>query len=101
MSEKKPEEQNYITSEMTVLDVVSRYRPAETVFKRYDEKAGECICCHSLFEFLKDIAKKYKLNLKTLMADLETIARHAEKNLDPLGTLIETSEILRGCKPEK
>jgi len=34
-----------IDPEMTVLDVVSRWRETEAVFKRYDARAGECICC--------------------------------------------------------
>jgi hypothetical protein len=59
---------------MTVLDVVSKYRRTEDVFKKYDEKAGECICCQALFEPLKDVAKKYKLDLERLMADLESAA---------------------------
>jgi hypothetical protein len=54
--------------------VVSKYRQAEDVFKKYDEQAGECICCQALFEPLKDVAKKYKLDLEKLMTDLESAA---------------------------
>jgi len=63
---KKP-----IHPEMTVLDVVSLHRGTETVFKRYDAKAGECICCQALFESLKDVAEKYDLDLARLLVDLE------------------------------
>ena len=62
---------NPIHPEMTVLDVVSRYRQTEAVFKRYDAEAGECICCQALFESLRDVAEKYHLDLKELLADLE------------------------------
>ncbi len=62
---------NTIHPEMTVLDVVSRYRQTEAVFKRYDAEAGECICCQALFESLRDVAEKYHLDLKELLADLE------------------------------
>jgi len=48
---------------MTVLDIVSRYRETEAVFKRYDAVAGECICCNALFDTLKDVADKYRLDL--------------------------------------
>jgi hypothetical protein len=58
---------------MTVLDVVSRYRETEAVFKRYDEQAGECICCQALFESVQDVAKKYHLDLTELLADLESV----------------------------
>ena len=63
-----------ICPEMTVLDVVSRYRQTETVFKKYDKQAGECICCHVLFEPLQNVAKKYGFNLEKLLADLETVS---------------------------
>lgn len=62
---------NAIRPEMTVLDIVSRYRQTEAVFKRYDALAGECICCQALFETLRDVAKKYNLDLKEFLADLE------------------------------
>ena len=58
--------------EMTVLDVVSKYRVTEAVFKQYEEQAGECICCRALFDPLKDVAEKYGLDLKDLLANLES-----------------------------
>ena len=64
---------NPIHPEMTVLDVVSRYRQTEAVFKRYDALVGECICCRALFEPLRDVAKKYNLDLKRLLKDLESV----------------------------
>ena len=64
---------NPIHPEMTVLDVVSRYRQTEAVFKRYDARAGECICCQALFESLRDVAEKYHLDLKGLVADLGSV----------------------------
>jgi hypothetical protein len=63
-----------IHADMTVLDVVSKYRQTEDVFNKYDEQAGECICCQALFDPLKDVAERYKLDLERLMADLESAA---------------------------
>jgi len=63
-----------IHPEMTVLDIVSRYGKTEAVFKNYDKQAGVCICCQALFEPLSKVAVRYDLNLKKLMADLETAA---------------------------
>jgi hypothetical protein len=60
-----------IRPEMTVLDVLSRFRRTEAVFRKYDEKAGECICCNALFEPLKNLAAKYDLNLDNLLQELE------------------------------
>ncbi len=58
-----PDKENFIHPEMTVLDVVSRHRETEAVFKQYDEQAGECICCQALFEPLKNVAANYNLDL--------------------------------------
>ncbi len=63
-----------ITMEMTILDVVSQYPGTEAVFKRYDQPAGVCLCCRALFEPLKDAARKYGLDLTTLIADLTPAA---------------------------
>ncbi|MBW1643508.1 MAG: hypothetical protein JRJ76_11775 [Deltaproteobacteria bacterium] len=60
---------------MTVLNIVSKHRKTEAVFKNYDKKAGVCICCHALFEPLKKVAVKYDLNLEELLEDLEAAAR--------------------------
>ncbi len=59
---------------MTVLDVVSRYRQTEAVFKKYDKQAGECICCQALFEPLRKVAIRYGLNMEQLLTDLEAAA---------------------------
>ncbi|MBW2615842.1 MAG: hypothetical protein JRD02_06680 [Deltaproteobacteria bacterium] len=61
-----------IRPEMTVLDVVSKYRETEAIFKQYDQQAGECICCQALFEPLRDMAERYHLDLERLLADLES-----------------------------
>jgi len=59
-----------ITPDMTVLDVVSKYRRTEEVFRSYDAAAGECICCRALFDTLRDVAEKYGLDLDRLLEDL-------------------------------
>ena len=62
-----------IHPEMTVLDIISRHRRTEAVFKSYDARAGECICCQALFESVRDVAEKYNLDLNKLMAALEAV----------------------------
>jgi len=64
-----------ITPNMTVLDVVSKYRPTEAVFKKYDSQAGVCICCEALFERLDVIAAKYDLDLDALLDDLKAVGQ--------------------------
>lgn len=69
------DEQTHIRPEMTILDVVSRYRQAEAVFAKYDEKADVCLCCEALFDSLQEIAERYGLNLEKLLTDLNTAAK--------------------------
>jgi len=71
----KLEEMPAITPEMIILDVVSMHPKTEEVFKRYDEKAGVCLCCQALFEPLEDVANKFGLDLEQLLSDLRTAAR--------------------------
>jgi len=76
-----PDVHGPIDPRMTILDVVSRWRETEAVFKRYDAQAGECICCQSLFESVEDVARKYHLDLEGFVADLEAAvaAAHSEE----------------------
>lgn len=60
-----------ITPNMTVLDIVSKYRETEAVFKRYDTAAGECICCNALFETVKELSEKYGIDLQEILLDLK------------------------------
>jgi hypothetical protein len=55
---------------MTVLDIVSRHRETESVFNAWNERAGECICCHALFDTLEQLADRYELDLDELRAQL-------------------------------
>lgn len=68
------EGQARIQADMTVLDIVSRHRATEAVFKHWDAMAGECICCHALFEPLEQMADRYGLNLDALLAQLNAAA---------------------------
>jgi hypothetical protein len=69
-----PVEKRLIGPDMTVLDVINRYRQTHEIFRRYDALAGECICCRSLFEPLQSLADKYGLHLETLLRELEAAA---------------------------
>jgi hypothetical protein len=63
----------------TVLDVLARYPETEPVFKKYDETAGECICCQALFCTLRETADRYGLDLDPFITDLRTAAERAQK----------------------
>ncbi|MBW1730143.1 MAG: hypothetical protein JRH08_02010 [Deltaproteobacteria bacterium] len=76
MSSRSP-----IDPEMTILDVVSRHRKTEAVFKKYDEQAGVCLCCEALFEPLYRVADRYGLDLQKLLNDLGEVATNSPKPL--------------------
>lgn len=73
MSKVSSKEEKHIIPEMTILDVVSRYRGIEAIFRKYDEQTGICICCQALFETLREVAEKYGIDLGQLLAELEAI----------------------------
>lgn len=66
---KKKEGQD-ISANMTVLEILSEYPETEAVFRSYDERAGECVCCQMLFETVQHIARKYNLELSKLLTKL-------------------------------
>lgn len=68
-------ENQRIAPEMTILEIVERYPQTEAVFRTYDQQAGVCLCCESLFEPLHETAKKFGLNLEKLLSDLNETAR--------------------------
>ncbi len=63
-----------INPDMTVLDTIYAYGQTQTVFKKYDAAAGECICCCSLFLPIRSVADKYHLDLALLLSELEAAA---------------------------
>ena len=68
------EENTLITLEMTLLDIISRHRETEAVFRKYDAQAGVCLCCHALFEPLEAVIEKYSLDRDRLLFDLVSAA---------------------------
>lgn len=63
-----------IHPDMTVLDLISRFRETEPVIRSYDRQAGECICCNSLFDSLRRVADKYGLDMDELMSRIKEAA---------------------------
>lgn len=60
-----------INPDMTILDIVSTHPDTIAVLKSFDEQAGECICCTSLFMTLGDVAAKYNIDLQEFLSNLE------------------------------
>ena len=72
MSKDVPSDPYTVHPDMTLLEVVSRFRRTEAVFRQYDERAGVCLCCRALFDPLRETAEKYGLDLQQLLSDLES-----------------------------
>jgi hypothetical protein len=64
-----------VNPDMTILDVVSAHQETIAVFKSFDEQAGECICCTSLFMTLGDVAAKYNIDLPMFLSRIEKAIR--------------------------
>lgn len=60
-----------ITPDTILLDIVSKWPTTETVFRRYDEAVGVCLCCTCLFDSLEEIAARHGLDLKQLIRELQ------------------------------
>jgi hypothetical protein len=58
------------TRAQEVLEVIDRYPTLQSVFEKYDERAGECFCCSALFQSIEEVAIKYSIDLDALLEDL-------------------------------
>jgi hypothetical protein len=64
-----------IDPDMTVLDTLYAYAETQTVFEKYDNAAGECICCCSLFLPIQSVAAKYHFDLTLFLSELVAAAK--------------------------
>lgn len=60
-----------LNPDMTVLDVISNWRGTEAVFNGYDEIAGECVCCNALFDTVRQMSRRYELDLDDVISELK------------------------------
>ncbi|SHH29004.1 hypothetical protein SAMN02745221_02094 [Thermosyntropha lipolytica DSM 11003] len=68
-----------LNKEMLVVDVVEKFPCTEEVFKKYEEKAGNCIMCSHLFNTLEAVSRDYGLDLEQFMQDLEQSIKKGER----------------------
>ncbi len=59
-----------LSPDLTLLEVLSRWRRTEAVFRRFEAEAGVCLLCHALFDTLAEAAAKYGLDLDRLLLEL-------------------------------
>lgn len=56
---------------LTVLEIVAEFPDSEVFFRRWDNRAGECIMCRALFESVESLCRRYGLDLREFLAGLE------------------------------
>lgn len=78
----RPHDLAALSPDMTVLEVIQRYRSTERVFKDLEAETGHCICCDALFEPLQQVARLYQLDLANLLDRLNG-AKSCEAPADP------------------
>jgi hypothetical protein len=67
-----------VTPRMTLLEIMSRWRSSEEIFKSYESQAGTCLRCHALFDTLEEAALTYHLDLEKFLSDLNALARRLD-----------------------
>lgn len=75
MSEKRTD----ITPETSVIDVISRYRETEKIFKRLEAETGTCICCQGLFDTLRESAARFGFDLNAILREIRAVIANPEK----------------------
>jgi hypothetical protein len=58
-----------ITRAQEVLGAVETCPAAESVFEKYDEQAGERVCCRRPFQSVGEVAIEYSIDLDALGED--------------------------------
>ena len=71
-----------ITADKTVLDIISRYRQTEALFKDLEAETGQCICCEGLFLSLGEAAERFGFNLDRVLNKLHDAVQKEEASLD-------------------
>ena len=68
-----------VTPEWTVLDIISRHRETEKVFKDLEVETGHCICCQGLFLPLNEAAVEFGFEVEPVMTKIERVLGSAKK----------------------
>lgn len=68
-------EDKKITAKSVMFDLVEKYPETQEVFKKYDQRAGQCVMCHNLFDTLESFTKAYDFDLKVIISELEAIVK--------------------------
>jgi len=56
-----------------IIDIISRYRTTEVIFKRLEEETGTCICCQGLFLSLRKAAEQFGFDLNCALSEISAL----------------------------
>jgi hypothetical protein len=62
------------TKDKKVLDAAERYPTTQSIFEKYHEQAGECMCGSGLLRTREEVAAKYSIDLEALLDDINSAA---------------------------
>jgi hypothetical protein len=82
MNQSDHTNQGPVTPQMTLVEIMTQWRPSETIFQAYEPQAGTCLRCHALFDTLEEAAQKYNLDLTKLLAELNALAQALDSTPD-------------------
>lgn len=56
---------------LTILEILNKFPETIPVFREYDRKYSTCLCCTSMFDTVEMAAAKNRVDLTSLLNDLE------------------------------
>ncbi|MBN1664440.1 MAG: hypothetical protein JW943_12640 [Deltaproteobacteria bacterium] len=68
-----------VTSETTLIDIISGHRETEQIFRRLEEETGTCVCCEGLFLSLREAAEKFGFDLEMVLSEIKGLIRCPSK----------------------
>ncbi|MCK9230021.1 MAG: DUF1858 domain-containing protein [Syntrophales bacterium] len=74
--QRAAERADIITPEMTILDIISRHRETERIFKRLEAELGVCVCCRGLFLTLREAAEQYGFPVDSVMTEINDLVHN-------------------------
>ncbi len=62
-----------ITAATPILDIISRHRQTEGIFKSLEAETGRCICCEGLFLSLGEASARFGFDLNSVLMNINGV----------------------------
>ncbi len=60
-----------VTTDMTILDIISQYPGTEKIFKKLETETGVCVCCQALYVPLQEAATQFGFDADQVLANIK------------------------------